>query len=220
MRNEETQAWDWAVTSKILDFSPLLSLKLWSSSTYLPWWKSLLLLSLSLFPQRACSGTCSWFPNELGLKSAGHSSSIQKLLTSQTSAPTTSHPSSLFFSSMLSVQLHSPSLLYLLFCHLLLLFLLVLLPCNSHWHTHLSAWLLLVLTSPCLGPYTSSHAIQSQDYPSVDLLANLSLIAKCPESKGAFGCSPLFPSPLSPLTNRFFSMIKQVLKVQLLHWHF
>lgn len=121
---------------------------------------------------------------------------------------------------MLSAQLRSPSLLYLLFCHLLLLFLLVLLPCNSHWHTHLSAWLLLVLTSPCLGPYTSSHSIQSQDYPSVDLLANLSLIAKCPESKGAFGCSPLFPSPLSPLTNRFFSMIKQVLKVQLLHWQF
>lgn len=35
-------------------------------------------LSLSLFPQRAITATCSLFLNELGLNSAGHSTSVQQ----------------------------------------------------------------------------------------------------------------------------------------------
>lgn len=77
------------------------------------------------------------------------------------------------------------------------------LPCNSHWHTHLSSWLYWLLLS-YLGPCASIHTTQPKDYPCLDLLPSHSLIGKCPERKGAFGCSHAPPSPLSPFSNRFF----------------
>lgn len=179
-------------------FCLLLSLSSLISSTYLPWLKCFFVpLSLSPFSQWACAGTCSLFLNELGLKSAGHSTSIQQA-ADVTQQCANHRPPLLPLLLWYTLNAASFSLFYLP----LTLISPLPLSCFAVTHTFISVTYCWILPS-YLGPYTSSYIIQPLDYPSFDLPVSHSLTGKSPESKGAFGCSPLLLVILSPFSNGF-----------------
>lgn len=157
-------------------------------------------LSLSLFPQRGCTGACSLLPNQPGLKSGGHRSSIQRAtdVTYQCTKPTSLSP----LAFILFLHIHfisryvSSHLPPFLISHSLY---------HSQWHSHLSALSLFRLAlHHIVRPYIlETHPVWGlpQHWSPGEPQPNWKMSSRrCSSSPSLSSDSHLFPFPCS---NRF-----------------